>query len=269
MRQGFVLPWGTARTAADYALAAERSGWDGFFVWDGVWSTDPWVSLTAAAMVTETIQLGTMLTPLSRRRPWKVAAETATLDDLCNGRLILATGLGAIDTGFAAFGEVTDRRIRAELLDESLNIVTTLWRGEPFNHSGKHYRIDVPPGLPPPPPTPLRRIPVWVAGAWPRPKSMERVARWDGWLVEVKPPGQTHQPVTAEAVAAGSEYLKERRDGRPIEIVVEGKTDPTTGRDDLAQWSEAGATWWLEAMWEAPAGDRAVLERIERGPARA
>src|SRR5579884_3475689 len=103
MHHGFVLPQGDAREAAELAREAEAAGWDAFFVWDPVWGVDPWVALAAAAMVTGRIRLGTMLTPVSRRRPWKLASETATLDRLSNGRVILAVGLGAIDTGFAAF----------------------------------------------------------------------------------------------------------------------------------------------------------------------
>src|ERR687893_1811835 len=137
---GFVFPGGDARTAADFAKAAEHAGWDGFFVWEPVWGVDAWVSLTAAAMQTERIRLGTMLSPLSRMRPWKLASETATLDRLSGGRVILAVGLGAIDTGFAAFGEVTDRTTRAELLDEGLDILTGLWRGGAFHHAGGKYK---------------------------------------------------------------------------------------------------------------------------------
>ena len=132
MRCGFVLPFGDARTAADFAHEAEQAGWDGFFVWEPVWGIDAWVALTAAAMRTERIRLGTLLTPLSRMRPWKLASETVTLDHLSGGRVILSVGLGAIDTGFEAFGEVTDRKTRAELLDEGLDILTGLWRRQPF-----------------------------------------------------------------------------------------------------------------------------------------
>src|SRR6478672_1770447 len=103
MKYGFVLPSGDARTAAEFAEAAEQAGWDGFFVWEPVWGVDAWIALTAAAMRTERIRLGTMITPLSRMRPWKLASETATLDRLSNGRVILAVGLGAIDSGFVNF----------------------------------------------------------------------------------------------------------------------------------------------------------------------
>jgi alkanesulfonate monooxygenase SsuD/methylene tetrahydromethanopterin reductase-like flavin-dependent oxidoreductase (luciferase family) len=126
VKYGFVLPYGDARTAADLAYEAEAAGWDGFFVWEPVWGHDAWILLTAAAMRTERIKLGTMLTPLSRMRPWKLASEAATLDNLSNGRVILTVGLGYVPSGFEAFGEVTDRKTRAELLDEGLNIITGL-----------------------------------------------------------------------------------------------------------------------------------------------
>ncbi len=139
MQYGFVMPFGDARTAADLARLAEASGWDGFFVWEPVWGYDAWVCLTAAAMTTGRIRLGTLLSPISRMRPWKLASETATLDRLSNGRLILSVGLGAPETGFGEFGEVTDRKTRAELMDEGLDILTGLWAGQPFQYEGKHY----------------------------------------------------------------------------------------------------------------------------------
>src|SRR3990170_2780945 len=152
MKYGFVLPHGDARTAAEFAAEAEAAGWDGFFVWEPVWGVDAWVSLTAAAMRTSTIRLGTLLTPLSRMRPWKLASESATLDNLSNGRVIISVGLGALDTGFAAFGEVTERRTRAELLDEGLEILTGLWRGQPFQFTGVHYQVRPTDFNPPPAP---------------------------------------------------------------------------------------------------------------------
>ena len=131
----FVFPGGEALAAAGCAQAAEAAGWDRIFIWEPVWGVDAWVSLTAAALRTQRVRLGTMLTPLSRMRPWKLAGETATLDRLSNGRVILAVGLGAPETGFANFGEVTDRKTRAELLDEGLEILTGIWRGQPFSFS--------------------------------------------------------------------------------------------------------------------------------------
>jgi len=161
---------------------SQLASWDGFFVWEPVWGIDAWVSLTAAAMRTRQIRIGTMLTPLSRMRPWEPASETATLDKLSNGRLILSVGLGAVDTSFKEFGEVTDRKIRAELLDEGLDILTGLWRGQPFSYDGKYYRTKETRVPPPPQPVQKPRLPIWVVGAWPRMKPKRRVIKYDGLL---------------------------------------------------------------------------------------
>jgi len=275
MRYGFILPGGDARDAADLAQVAEQSGWDGFFVWEPVWGVDAWVSLTAAAMVTERIKLGTMLTPLSRMRPWKLASETATLDRLSGGRVILAVGLGAIDSGFAAFGEETDRKIRAELLDEGLEIVTALWKGEPISYSGKHYTITPTPFRAAPPPAQPAGIPIWVAGAWPRPKSMRRVAKYDGLLPGVFDADGAHRNPTPDEMREISANIAENRTrATPFDIVMEGETpgdDPAKAADMVRPWIGTGVTWWLEGMWsqtDAPDGVAIVRRRLEQGPPR-
>ncbi len=273
MQFGFVLPRGDARTAADLAHLAEAAGWDGFFVWDPVWGIDPWVALTAAAMRTERIRLGTLLTPLSRHRPWKLAGETAALDNLSGGRVILSVGLGALDTGFAEFGEETDRKVRAELLDEGLAILDGLWRGQPFNFQGQHYQVKATTrkDLDPPPPVQKPRIPVWVVGAWPRPKSMRRVLQWDGLLPNVMDEAGQHVQMKPDHVRAMKAYVDERRAATtPFDIVAEGVTpagDPAAAADKVHPWAEAGATWWIEALWEVPG--RADWEaRLTAGPPR-
>jgi len=271
MKYGFVLPRGDARTAAEYAKAAEEAGWDGFFVWEPVWGVDAWICLTAAAMVTSRIRLGTMITPVSRMRPWKLASETATLDNLSGGRVILSVGLGAVDTGFFQFGEVTDRKTRAELLDEGLDILTGLWAGQPFEYHGKHYQVKPTDFMLPPPPVQQPRIPIWAVGAYPSEKSMGRALRYDGLLPNMLgPDGKVSMnPITFEQVATLRDFIQQRRpDGRPYDIVVEGTTsgEDQAGNAALMQrWQAAGATWWIEAMWEAPAPEK-VLERIQQGP---
>jgi hypothetical protein len=273
MKYGFILPRGDARTAAEFAHEAEAAGWDGFFVWEPVWGIDAWVSLTAAAMRTERIRLGTMLTPVSRMRPWELASKTATLDNLSNGRVILSVGLGALDTGFEAFGEVTDRKARVELLDEGLDILTGLWRGQPFNYSGKHYKIKETTFYPPPPPVQQPRIPIWVVGAWPRMKSMQRALRYDGLLPAVMgEDGKVRMsPVTPDEIRQMSAFIAANRtEATPFDIVVEGQT-PGDDREQTAtlmrQWADVGATWWMEGMWSTPELDK-VLARIKQGPPR-
>jgi luciferase-like monooxygenase len=275
MRYGFVFPLGDARTAADFAHEAEQAGWDGFFVWEPVWGIDAWVSLTAAAMRTERIKLGTLLTPLSRMRPWKLASETATLDRLSGGRVILAVGLGATDTGFEDFGEVTDRKVRAELLDEGLDILTGLWRGQPFSYNGKHYTVKESKFHPPPPPIQQPRIPIWVVGAWPYPKSMRRVLRYDGLLPSVLGEDGKARNAGPEDISAMKAYIEANRtETTPFDVIADGETpgdDPAQAAAIVRPWAEAGATWWIEAMWgtmDRPDGQELVRRRIAQGPPR-
>ena len=273
MKYGFVLPAGDARTAADFAHDAEQAGWDGFFVSEPVWGIDAWVSLAVAAMRTERIRLGTDLTPLSRMRPWKLASETVTLDHLSHGRVILAVGLGAIDTGFEAFGEVTDRKTRAELLDEGLDILTGLWRGQPFTYNGKHYQIKETSFFPPPPPVQQPRIPIWVVGAWPRMKSMRRVLRYDGLMPMVMGADGTGRLPTPDELRAMKAFVDAHRtETTPFDIIMEGETpgdDPAQAAAIVREWAEAGATWWIESRWDEPRsldGLKAVHKRIQQGP---
>jgi len=271
MKYGFVLPNGDARMAAEVSRAGEAAGWDGFFVWEPVWGIDAWVSLTAAAMVTQRIRLGTMITPVSRMRPWKLASETATLDNLSGGRVILSVGLGALDSGFAAFGEVLDRRTRAELLDEGLDILTGLWRGQPFSYEGTHYKIQPTAFMVPPPPVQQPRIPIWVVGAWNRPKSMARALRYDGILPNPMTPEGDHRELTADDVRDIATYVTAYRvQTTPFDIVVEGTTPgnkPNKAAETVRGWAGAGATWWIEALWDAPDA-AAVRKRVEQGPPR-
>jgi alkanesulfonate monooxygenase SsuD/methylene tetrahydromethanopterin reductase-like flavin-dependent oxidoreductase (luciferase family) len=275
LKYGFVLPYGDARTAADLAYAAERAGWDGFFVWEPVWGVDAWVSLAAAAMCTERIRLGTLITPVSRMRPWKLASETAALDNLSNGRLILGVGLGFLPSGFAEFGEVTDRKARAELLDEGLDILTGLWQGQPFSYTGKHYTVEPLDHYAPPPPVQQPRIPIWVVGAWPSVKSMQRAARYDGLLPTVRAGnGDWREPTLEELRGMGAFVSVSRTEMTPYDIIIEGETpgaDRATAACIVRPWAEAGATWWIEGLWAAlsdPAKRPAARRRIEQGPPR-
>ncbi len=275
MKYGFVFPGGDARTCANLARDAECWRWDGFFVWEPVWGVDAWISLTAAAMQTERIRLGTMLTPLSRMRPWKLAGETATLDCLSKGRVILSVGLGAVDTGFEAFGEVTDRKTRAELLDEGLDILTGLWRGQPFSYSGKHYQVKETSFYPPPRPVQHPRIPIWVVGAWPRMKSMRRVLRYDGLLPNVLGDDGQIRETTPDDIRDIRAFIEANRSQTtPFDIVVEGTTpgeDRAKAASIVREWAKAGATWWIEAMWQTldrPDGSEAVRKRVRQGPPR-
>ena len=263
MRYGIVLPEGDARVAADFAREAEAAGWDGFFVWEPVWGIDAWVCLAAAAMQTDRIRLGTLLSPLSRMRPWKLASETMTVDRLSHGRVVLSVGLGAIETGFVAFGEELGRKERAELLDEGLDILTGLWRGQPFNFEGKRYHVTETSFAVPPPPVQQPRIPIWVVGAWPHEKSLGRTLRYDGLLPTV----MNRQLEPADVRQMADYVAANRTQMTPFDIIVEGKTpigDRAAGAEIVRPWVEAGATWWIEARWDEAAD--VTLRRMREGP---
>jgi alkanesulfonate monooxygenase SsuD/methylene tetrahydromethanopterin reductase-like flavin-dependent oxidoreductase (luciferase family) len=230
-----------------------------------MWGLEAWMVLGAAATQTERIKLGTMLTPLPWASPWKVASQTVTLDHLSNGRAILSVGLGANDTGAGNFGVATERKIKAELLDEGLEIVTGLWQGQPFSHESKHYTLKPTPFPPPPPPVQQPRIPIWVVGAWPKEKSMARVAKYDGILpMKMKADGAVEQIGMAE-VPAIKTYVAERRTlTTPFEVIVEGATVDANDTATVQGWAEAGATWWIEALWGKE--EEVVLKRLRQGP---
>ena len=277
------------RTLADLAAEAEGAGWDGVFVWDAVYSAhwdavyrddphgratlDPWIVLTAIAMRTERVRIGAVVTPLSRRRPWKLARETVTLDHLSGGRLILPVGLGSLGDGaISKVGEPTDRKIRAQRLDESLDILTGLWSGRPFSYRGEHYRVDEMTFRPPPVQAP--RIPIWVVGAWPRPASMRRAARWDGVIASRMTADGDFVELSPEEVRTMRASLAEQRPGgAAYDIVLEGALpgeDPTAAIETVRPYSEAGATWWLEDVWKLLEGPAGAVERmrtrIRQGP---
>jgi alkanesulfonate monooxygenase SsuD/methylene tetrahydromethanopterin reductase-like flavin-dependent oxidoreductase (luciferase family) len=233
-------PGVVARLAAD----AEERGWHGVFVWDQLrWRepirqvADPWITLAAIATATEEVMLGPMVTPLARRRPAKVARETATLDRLSGGRLILGVGLGGDQFAgeFSKTGEELDDRIRAEMLDEGLDILTAAWSGEPVNHRGKHYLVDDVEFLPRPVQRP--RVPIWAAAFPGNVKPLRRAARYDGFF-----------PVNLENVDEFAHAVATVRDLRgeitePFDIAVE-----LPPGSDVVPYAEAGATWCMTEL---------------------
>ncbi len=258
------------RALAELAHEAEDAGWDGFFLWDHIgadWPApvaDPWVLLAAMAMTTQRIRLGTLVTPLPRRRPWKLARETATLDQLSGGRLILGVGIGS-DFGreYSAFGEAADAKLHGAMLDEGLDVLAGLWRGEPFSYSGQHYTVREARFRPTPTQTP--RIPIWVAGMWPNKAPFRRAARWDG----VVPMRADEQPMTPDDIRAMLAYIHDHRTSAdPFEVPLAGFTgheDPAAATAKLDAYAAAGVTWWEEGFLP---GDTvaAVRERIHAGP---
>jgi alkanesulfonate monooxygenase SsuD/methylene tetrahydromethanopterin reductase-like flavin-dependent oxidoreductase (luciferase family) len=266
---------------ADLARRAEEAGWDGLFVWDHVTHrkelrrhiADPWVLLTAAALATRRIRLGTMITPVARRRVSKLAREVTTLDRLTGGRMILGVGLGApLDDEFGSFGESTDARELAAHLDEGLAALNLLWSGKPVTFHGDHVVVEDVTFLPTPVQRP--RVPVWVGGNWPAKPPMRRAARWDGAapILPSEDGGMPPQP-DAATVREISAFLHECRaeaglEAEPFDLAMSGisPADPAAAADLLGSLEEAGATWWEECNWDALESAEPMLRRADQGP---
>lgn len=275
MKFGFVGSYGSAHQILEMAEEAEAAGWDGFFTWDGISigetdTFDPWSLLGALAVKTTKMTLGAMIFPLSRRRPWKVAREAITIDHLSNGRLVIPVGLGAADHdgGFSRVSnEVTDRKQRAQLLDETLDILKLAWTGEPFSYQGEHHKVDNLVFRPIPVQQP--RIPIWVVATVPSDKSMSRAAKWDG----IVPSFRAHpfEPASADEIREVVTWMREHRENDdPFEVIVEGVTpgdDPAAATTKLQPLANAGATWWIESRWDTERDTpESLLARIKQGP---
>ena len=264
-------PYADLEAFVRIAREAEDAGWDGFFTWDSVWLgagqpiIDPWVALAAVASVTERIRIGPMVTPIARRRPWKLARETVTLDHLSKGRLTLGVGLGdPSDLEFEAFGDEGDLRTRGRILDEGLEVLRGLWSGLPFSHSGEYYRVSEAAFLPTPVQAP--RIPVWVGGSWPKKPPFRRAARWDGTVPQRAAGG----PLSPEEVKAAVAYISAHRASKAaFDVVI--STDFMSGEPDrrsevVAAYADAGATWLVHAADPERDSVESTRDKVRDGP---
>lgn len=270
MRHGVTVPnIGELDALISLGVEAERAGWDGFFLWDqmafmagvAVPVHDPWVTLAAVASRTSRIRIGTMVTPVARRRPWKLARETATLDHLSRGRLVLGVGLGfPPDADFADLGEDPDAAVRARKLDEGLEVLARCWSGEPFSYDGSVYHVRRASFLPRPVQRP--RIPIWVAGMWPNRRPFRRAARWDGVFPIAVRDGEPQplRPDELPDVMAEVRRHGELEPGYNV-VVLDGGAAP-------ADLQRAGATWVLDSDEGAPGWEDRTLGRVRAGPPR-
>lgn len=261
--------WADPREFAEFARRVEEAGWDGISLWDhilvedGLEVADPWVLLAAAAMVTDRIRLITMVTPIPRRHPWKLSRECVSLDLLSGGRLILGAGIGwPTDPEFSRFHGEEDLRVRADMLDEGLQILTGLWTGEPYEFRGAHYEMK--PVVFRPMPVQKPRIPIWIAAMWPSKRPVRRAARWDGVapiFYSIKD-DEDSEP-TPELVVELDEYVMQHRViDSPFDIVIAGDLRQAT------DFAAAGVTW-LRHGWFPPSGIEQDdwIAAVLRGPA--
>jgi alkanesulfonate monooxygenase SsuD/methylene tetrahydromethanopterin reductase-like flavin-dependent oxidoreductase (luciferase family) len=244
----------------ELAREAEAAGWDGLFVWDHLHLDrqqlfpvhDPWVLLGAMAPYTRRLRLGPLVTPVARRRPWVLAKQVVTLDHLTEGRAVLGVGLGYPPSEeFGAFGDATDDRVRADLLDEGLEVITALWTGDSIDYQGTHLRVSA---QFQPIPVQQPRPPIWVAGMWPNRRPLERAARYEG----VVPVSSDGEPVTPDVVAKVV-AITGQREG--FDVVVTAA--PGVSAEEYA---DAGATWLVQSMWPRDGYLNELRIQARKGP---
>lgn len=253
-----IPPFTDAATVVDIGRDAEAAGWDGVFLWDHLrWATDsppdvhdPWVLLGAIAQVTQRVRLGTLVTPLSRRRPWVVAKQLTTLDHLSAGRAVLGVGLGEPpDADFSDFGDEADPRVRAAILDEGLAVIDALLSTGHASHRGEHLSVDADVR---PAPVQRPRPPIWVAGVVPNRRPLRRARSWDG----VVPIGE-EELLTPDALAdylggdtpKGWDVVASRAAGIPAN-----------------EYADAGATWLVDSTWPVGNWVGELHDRVRTGP---
>jgi alkanesulfonate monooxygenase SsuD/methylene tetrahydromethanopterin reductase-like flavin-dependent oxidoreductase (luciferase family) len=252
-----VPPFTDPSVVVSLAVDAEASGWDGFFLWDHLrWDDkvevhDPWVLLGAIAVRTWSLRIGTMVTPLARRRPWVVAKHLTTLDHLSGGRVTFGVGLGdPPDLDFGDFGDETDARVKAAMVDEGLDVLAGLVGSGRVDHRGEHLTVSA---QMKPLPVQRPRIPIWVGGRHPNTRPLERAKRWDGYV-----------PI------AGGDFLT------PEQLASYVGEHPSDTWDLVAQWTpgvpadefaDAGVTWLINSVWPHEEGWLEELQgRAADGP---
>ncbi len=249
----------------ELAVGAERAGWDGFFIWDHLVpedqstpAADPQVALAAITAATSRVKVGALVTPLPRRRPHKVARELATLQQLARGRLIFGAAIGwSAELEYETFGE--DGGARGDRLDEGLQVVARLLKGETVDFAGEHYTVR---GIRY---QPSAIVPVWIGGGWPAKRPFRRAARWDGVMPIIR--GAPHEATMApELLREIVAYTLSHRPSHlgALDVVMEGNTEGD--RAALREYKAAGLSWYVEKLgwWRGDLGH--VREQIHRGP---
>jgi len=261
-----------ACVTVEMAVVAEEAGWDGFFLWDhltfpypSVPMEDPWVLLGAAAARTSRIRLGTLVTPLPRRRPQVVAKQLTTLDNLSRGRAVLGVGLGGDPGDFTHFGEDARSIVRAKKLDEALDVITRLWSGESVDHKGEHYTVEGATLLPTPVQKP--RIPIYVGGD--KAGALRRAARYDGWVPGGSAPAAGFDGLSLKTVKASVGKIKLMRTAHtPFEVLytVDFPGDKRGRKRLISDAADAGVTWLIENVYGLRHTTEKALSIIKKGP---
>ena len=286
LRHAVVVTQTTEPEFVELAQLAEARGWDAVLTWEGVYRHDAWATLAAAAVRTERVRLGTLITPVARYRPWDLAQRVASVDRLSQGRVVLGVGLGAVNANWLSFEPDESRAVRARKVDEGLEVYAGLLAsaagGDPYAHDGEFWSVRPVTELAPPPPVQRPHPPVWVVGALvpdrERQPSLDRAARWQGIFPALVGGAEGSSGLTVPALEEIVGRLRRTREGLGLpwegyDVVVEGDSHGDFGavHGPTGPWEEAGATWWVECWWDVPEGPDGLEEirrRIDLGPRR-
>lgn len=271
VRSGTYLPidgeFGDVRRLVALCVQAERSGWDGFFIWDLVHSglepmVDPWVVLSACAAKTSRITLGTLVTPVARRRPVKLARELLSLDQLSGGRAILGVGLG-LGYEFRLLGEPDSVEARNQRFTDGMVLLDRLLHGDdsamPSSGAEAHLNLG---------PRPINgRIPLWLGMFEDGIHGPQRAARVPiTGIIPMRRNFDIHRLLTAKELGALVQAVADA--GARVEEVATFGRQRNPECQPLGEYVEVGMTWWLEVFHADADSVQEVEETIRRGPPR-
>jgi probable F420-dependent oxidoreductase len=241
------------------AKRAETLGFDSIWVGDSVTARprhDPLTLLAAVAALTRKVELGTAVLLPALRNPVLLAHQVATLDRLCEGRLILGIGIAAdmpaIRLEFEATGVPFDKRVGR--MNEAMRLCKALWSGEPVDWQGMWSVKQGTVG-----PTPHRPggPPIWFGGGLPA--GRQRTGRlYDGWFPNLPTPEEyptQFAEVRAAAKAAG-------RDSNALT----GAIYLTLAIDDDAARADKKINDYLAHYYGVPAAGMRARQRCFAGP---
>jgi alkanesulfonate monooxygenase SsuD/methylene tetrahydromethanopterin reductase-like flavin-dependent oxidoreductase (luciferase family) len=260
---------GEVSVLADVAKEAEDFGWDAIFLWDHVnWTdmgfhVDPWIALGLIADRTSRVKIGTAITPIARRRPTKLAREILTLHQMSGGRFVFGAGSGAWSSEFDDLGESGDLRVRADMLDEGLELLKKTWSGEPFEHQGSHYQAKgqtfCPGGA---------DIPIWLGGTWPNRGPFRRAARFDGVMAMSQ---DFNNPLSTGDVSDIRQFVTDHQNSKtPFDLAVALNTtnDRVADIERAQSYENAGADWWQEGVYPPAESLDELRKTVRNGPPR-
>ncbi len=286
-------PFANPAAIVSLALLAEEAGWDGFFLWDHLLWTwpeptdviEPWPVLGAIAQTTTRLMIGTMVTPVARRRPWQLAREVITLDHLSRGRMMLGVGLGSPDEDFTPFWphpssaraptprelEAAEHRERWRRFHDGLQLLDQLLRGATADRDDalltardvtlrpRAYRN--------------RTIPILVGGRATTMRGLHLAAEHAGGVpiaFDQESPGQP----SLQQVRTYATTIRQAAAPRTPVVAIWAHTDGRPrAASDIKPYIDAGVDWWIETV---PGGEETddprntidfLRKRITVGPA--